>query len=277
MIGISVSSPELLAPASRNSPGSQSSYPQTGTEDIAPSHSVHVTLVCNGHCSWRFHSIKYFIEVKNVVLDRFSPEQVGRLLGTPLKERVLPYNDRTLTSSAPKFIYRPADLMRLGAYFTGNIKAIDFGEAFFLDDPPEGLSTPANFSSLELLRDNKAGKESDVWALACTIYEMRARQSLFEIQFGIDESVLPQMERLLRPFPMKLSDSHNVEDEEGHSFSHEYGQSTHGVEYNDGQSFEENRQVIVNVEEEESGGGHSLTAKINSLWPNRYLLECFGI
>ena len=130
--------------------------------------------------------------------------------------------------------------MRLGAYLTGNLKFIDFDEAFFLDDPSGHLLTPAIFSSAELLRDNEGWEESDFWALACIIYEMRAGQSLFEIQFGINEAVLPQMERLLRPFLTKPSDSHNVDDEKGHSFSHdighEYGESTHDVEYNDGKS-----------------------------------------
>jgi serine/threonine protein kinase len=88
--------------------------------------------------------------------------------------------------------------------FLGNIIIIDFGTSFFLDKPPEDVGTPASFCSPKLLLQRVAGKPSDVWALACTIFEMRNGEPLFESFVFGEEDVLQSMIGALGPLPKKF-------------------------------------------------------------------------
>jgi serine/threonine-protein kinase SRPK3 len=111
--------------------------------------------------------------------DHLTPSQVIQLLGHPMRELVVSNSDEPLGFSAPQFLYEPADIMRLLPRATGNIKLIDFGNAFFVNDPHKNIGTPNCFRAPEFLLENKFGKESDIWALACTIFEIRAGNPLF--------------------------------------------------------------------------------------------------
>lgn len=112
--------------------------------------------------------------------DSLRQDQVLEILGEPIGEIVKPYHGKKLGSGAPEIIYQAANMMKLNKLFTGNIVIIDFGEAFFLDTPPEHAGIPAQFCSPELEFLNQNGMPADVWALACTIFEMRTSEPLFE-------------------------------------------------------------------------------------------------
>jgi serine/threonine-protein kinase SRPK3 len=111
--------------------------------------------------------------------DHLTKSQVIQLLGRPIRELVVSNSDEPLGFSAPQFLYEPADIMRLVPRATGNIKLIDFGNAFFVSDSPKNIGTPNCFRAPELLLENKFGSESDVWALGCIIFEIRAGNPLF--------------------------------------------------------------------------------------------------
>jgi serine/threonine-protein kinase SRPK3 len=119
--------------------------------------------------------------------DHLTTSQVIKLLGRPIRELVVSNSDEPLGFSAPQFLYQPADIMRLLPRATGNIKLIDFGNAFFVNDPPKNIGTPNCFRAPELLLENKFGKESDVWALGCTMFEIRAGNPLFMPFLGSSE------------------------------------------------------------------------------------------
>jgi serine/threonine-protein kinase SRPK3 len=73
-------------------------------------------------------------------------------------------------------------------YLEESIVIIDFGEAFFLESPPiDGLGTPMSYR--------------DLWALACCIFELRAKQQLFEALFGTPDEVLHQIVQTLGKLP----------------------------------------------------------------------------
>jgi serine/threonine-protein kinase SRPK3 len=111
--------------------------------------------------------------------DHLTTNQVIQLLGRPIRELVVSNSDDPLGLSAPRFLYEPVDIMRLLPRATGNMKLIDFGNAFFVNYPPKNIGTPNCFRAPELLLEDQIGKESDVWALACTIFEIRAGNPLF--------------------------------------------------------------------------------------------------
>ncbi|KAH7369551.1 hypothetical protein BKA65DRAFT_360711, partial [Rhexocercosporidium sp. MPI-PUGE-AT-0058] len=102
---------------------------------------------------------------------------------------------------APAFIYEAVNVMRLLPYCTGNIKIIDFGASYFLNHPPAGLATPLSACPSEYLRDGKFGKESDVWAFANTLFEIRAGHPLTTSLMGGEDEALWQIQTLLGSLP----------------------------------------------------------------------------
>ena len=82
---------------------------------------------------------------------------------------------------------------------------IDLGEAFLAPSPPpKGVGTPNQYASPELLLKGQASKWSDIWALSCTVFEMRSGFPLFESWLGYDSHVLEGMVRILGKPPEPL-------------------------------------------------------------------------
>jgi serine/threonine-protein kinase SRPK3 len=63
------------------------------------------------------------------------------------------------------------------------------------------LGIPASYSSPELLFERDTGQPSDLWALACTIFEIVTGRKLFPDMFGDGEDVILQWVQLLGPTP----------------------------------------------------------------------------
>ncbi|KAH9222372.1 kinase-like domain-containing protein [Leptodontidium sp. 2 PMI_412] len=146
------------------------------TQSLATLHSSKV-----GIAHGDFTTSNILFELEN--MDSWSIEKMYEELGEPSREPVYAYNLGPLGPSAPEHLYEKADLTRLLSYRTGNLKIIDFGESFFLNDAP---------------------KASDVWALACTIFEMRAGFPLFESFMGQDGDALRSILMRLGSAPSHL-------------------------------------------------------------------------
>lgn len=80
---------------------------------------------------------------------------------------------------------------------------VDLGETFHLDAPPEqGLGTPAAYCAPECHFDHVASTQTDIWALGCTIFEIRAGYQLFETFLDDYEAdVAPQIVTTLGKMP----------------------------------------------------------------------------
>ncbi|CAG8950941.1 hypothetical protein HYFRA_00003159 [Hymenoscyphus fraxineus] len=144
-------------------------------------------------------------------IDQWSIEQVYEILGEPSIVDLHDVSGEPNTSpSGPKYIVEPINIMELFVLRTRNIKLIDFGESFRVATPPEdGVGTPVQFCSPELFFHHTASKASDIWALGCTIFEMRIGMALVESGFGYDWEFLNQMTELFGPVPGSV---HDVED-----------------------------------------------------------------
>jgi serine/threonine-protein kinase SRPK3 len=56
---------------------------------------------------------------------------------------------------------------------------IDFGVAFHQDQSSPDIGTPKIYCAPEFLFDHARSVSSDIWALGCTLFEIRTGASLF--------------------------------------------------------------------------------------------------
>ncbi len=148
------------------------------------------------------------ITPRNVLLrlaniDEWSPDDVIRQLDSPVKDEVFNISGGKPGISAPEYIVQPTSFSSIAPrYMSENIILIDLGEAFLESFvPPKGVGTPVSYRSPELILQGKASRWSDVWALSCTMFEMRSGFPLFESFVGSASEVLQEMVRILGPPP----------------------------------------------------------------------------
>ena len=144
------------------------------------------------------------ITPKNVLLqlkgiDKWSPETTYQQLGSPIREEVFTSSGQKPDLSAPRHLVESASFSGVDVeYFSEQALLIDLGEAFPAVSPPShGVGTPISYCSPELILEKKASKASDVWALACTTFEIRSGFPLFESFVGSSTAVLQEMVRIL--------------------------------------------------------------------------------
>ena len=120
-------------------------------------------------------------------LKDLSLQDIYARVGAPSPEEVLEmptegtHTKPTTSKSAPKFVYRAVDLS--GAdfeYAEPDVQFIDLGEAYLTegDITTKGMSLAYTAPEV-LLLDEKPTQASDIWALACIWFEMRAAKELF--------------------------------------------------------------------------------------------------
>ncbi len=120
------------------------------------------------------------------------------------------------TTSAPEYVVEPADLAKLDpSYLTTSLRVIDFDQVFCFREPPPpgippnpgfGLGIPIVSLAPEAIIEGAAGPASDIWALGCTLFRMRAgMQLLGDWHFNIACNVLEEIFDISGPPPPKWS------------------------------------------------------------------------
>lgn len=108
---------------------------------------------------------------------RISREEMLNLVGKHGVEFVRTRTGEKPSPRYPSYIVGPADLSQLMS--TGDISVIDFGECFNVSNPPEIIGIPNAYSAPEVRFQFNPGFSGDVWALACTLMEIRTGSVLF--------------------------------------------------------------------------------------------------
>lgn len=112
--------------------------------------------------------------------------------------------DEAARTEAPEFLYVPVETLVFIPYCSGNIRMIDFGEAFFANkSTPHGPGTPYSICSPEYLRGSKYEKASDIWALACLIYTLRFGNAMFGYVSGGAPEWLQDIEYVVGDVPFR--------------------------------------------------------------------------
>ncbi|POS72633.1 CMGC protein kinase [Diaporthe helianthi] len=149
------------------------------------------------------------ILVKLTSLDKLSEDELLLLIGTPVKTSVRTESGKELPTSSPRYLTIPADLSKLSdKYLTDQICIIDLGETFSISAPPEDLGIPENYLPPEVLleQENAISPACDLWALCCTLFEIREQFALFYMIFDKDE-LLAEMVRFFGKPPKELWDT----------------------------------------------------------------------
>ncbi len=80
-------------------------------------------------------------------------------------------------------------------FLSEDILLVDFGQSFPFDSPPqaEDVGIPFSYCAPEVIFDSTVNKYSEIWALGCVIFELRAGQQLFASWSGGQDEILRQM------------------------------------------------------------------------------------
>lgn len=159
------------------------------------------------------------ITPKNVLIqlkgiDTWPTGTLYQQVGSPARDEVFTSSGQKPDPSAPEYLVEPASVSRVDfEYISEQVLLIDLGEAFpELSPPANGVGTPVSYCSPELILERKASRTSDIWALACTIFEVRSGFPLFESFVGSSTEILEEIVRILG---MPPESSHSLWKEAG--------------------------------------------------------------
>ncbi|KAL4875846.1 kinase-like domain-containing protein [Aspergillus karnatakaensis] len=145
--------------------------------------SIHRHGICHGD----FRPGNILLRIKG--LNGIPLEQVYEMVGGlgAREAREIEYEDEDEESPVlcpPKYLIYPIqDFGPCTAEMaTNKLCVVDWGESFHVSSPPEdGTRIPFEYAAPELYFEGKCGFSSDMWALACTLVEIRTGHRLFPV------------------------------------------------------------------------------------------------
>lgn len=132
---------------------------------------LHKQGVCHGD----FRPGNILMQVDGI--DGLTKDQVLDVLGKPDLRYI--EEDPTTEGSWPEYCVVPVPSHKWAKLVSPKIAVVDFGESFLIDDPNERCGIPFEYAAPEILFDGRPGIDSDMWSLACTLYEIRSDRSFF--------------------------------------------------------------------------------------------------
>lgn len=132
------------------------------------------------------------ILIRLASLDHLSETEIFELFGEPYTSDVKMASGEEVPNSAPRYLVDTADFSRLGPeYLTEKITLIDFSEAYRMSSPPSDLGIPEEYLPPEVIfkSEGTIGVGCDIWALACTLYEIRSQIPLFYMPTDEDDHI----------------------------------------------------------------------------------------
>jgi serine/threonine protein kinase len=173
-----------------------------------------------GHAETDFTPSNLLLRLRGVT--DCSEEDVHKYYGLPITDEVVPApRSQAVGPHAPTYVVQSAVLDDVAKYTIDKLVVVDFGEAFLARDELGSLLTTANGrahlvdarrlrrhtiplrrAGVVLWRPSSAA--ADVWALGCTLYQLRGGIELFEDFLSKTDEMLCQMVRTLGRLPEPL-------------------------------------------------------------------------
>ena len=136
---------------------------------------------------------------------QWSDDEVYAILGAPETETVDSIDHSPPTPHAPSEVVASLDSASLAysSFLQENVVLIDYGQSFAIDRLPQGYkpATALHYTSPEARFESKISRASDIWALACAIFEIRAGFPLFDPFLGSEADILKQTVQMLGKMP----------------------------------------------------------------------------
>jgi serine/threonine-protein kinase SRPK3 len=142
-------------------------------------------------------------------IQSWSTAQIYEHLGSP-KTASVKLLDGSYSQHAPRKVVQAADFSNIGVGQLGNIRITDFGQSFFVENPPNSVGIPMSFRAPEMSFGFPPSKNSDIWALACLIFQIQSSAWLFPVIFDNTYAILGTIVDVLGPFPSEWERSFSL-------------------------------------------------------------------
>ncbi|KAM0558376.1 hypothetical protein ACHAPJ_005070 [Fusarium lateritium] len=155
----------------------------------------------NGLCHGDITPSNILHHVQN--LDGLSEEELIQILGNPVRNPVVKLDGSGHDEpSVPQYLIYPVKWENVSTdYISRQSCLVDFGESFVVTNPPEYIGIPGSYRAPELILENSIGCAADLWALGCTLFEIRTGRGLYKPFDDDDDSYLIAMVEVLGILP----------------------------------------------------------------------------
>lgn len=94
-------------------------------------------------------------------------------LGIPETGTVRRRDGKSLEGNVPSYLVRPAQFRKRDMLLQSpSVKIIDYGEAFFNNNPPYTLHTPLSVRAPEVIFGDLLNKQVDMWSAGCLVNDL---------------------------------------------------------------------------------------------------------
>lgn len=142
-------------------------------------------------------------QVSDKVYD-WTDEQLYAALGKPKTEPIIAEDGSDPEPHAPAVMVEPLlfDPFIDAGVLQAKVTLIDFGQSYF-HRPPQGyeVAGPLHYRAPELFFDSQADFASDIWALACTTFQLRTGNALLDDFLASKSDTLASMVQTFGKFP----------------------------------------------------------------------------
>jgi serine/threonine protein kinase len=199
----------MQAPERCGSKNIVAGYARPGVPSFVGNLPWRYVIVYDGSAAINMLTISADLTPSNILfelteIDAWSEDTIYAKFGDLLQEPVETTSGEPPGPHAPTYLVEAisaSDLYR--DMITEHIRIVDFGQSFRCDSPPErGIGIPMSYMAPELLFESIAGTASDLWALGCTMYEIRAGRPLIHMFMGESpEDTAVEIAHTLGAFP----------------------------------------------------------------------------
>ncbi|KAI0838806.1 kinase-like protein [Hypoxylon sp. FL0890] len=135
-------------------------------------------------------------------LDGLTKDQMLELTGEPDLMEIETVSGEDPRPHAPEYCVPGIPSGWCKSFVSDSVVIGDFGEAFHVSNPPKTTGIPELYAAPEILFEGVPGLASDIWSLACTLYEVKTHEFLFASLWGSSiRDLLMEIQHYIGPLP----------------------------------------------------------------------------